>query len=561
MLRFFKSLFVPKQLANSALFNQPARQSSVGSETEVPETHYWNLRSDGAETSCLGSYTEGSGIVLGVYAGKGTSNEICMTKTATIFNDNSKGRLIDALKVTKLPKVGEVRILPQIDPNFDVVAVAGLGDLETGYVKREARDEAKENVRKAVGAAVRNLQDLDMNKIYVEGFDDPESAAEGAHLAVWENHHLISITKRTVKSPDLLLYGDCDMKKWRIGLEKAQAQNFARNLMETPPNLMTPRTFAHSVVQSLCKTNVNVTLRGERWMKDHNMNAFLENTKGSALGPILVELSYFGCDPTSQPVILIGKGMTFNAGGLCLKTCAEMKHMRGDLAGAASVVATFKAIARLGLPLNVIGLLTLGENMPGGTAGKPMDIVKSSSGKSILVAPRDFGGSLMLADAICYAQHFKPKYVVSVATLTKEVQTAFNLSTAGVFTKNEKLWQLLKTSSIHSGDRLWKCPLWNVYEREIKDSPTSDLTTFQHSLYPRGIGCSTAAFLNQFSCHKNWAHVDTYGTMIEDGKTPYLKKGMSGRPTRTIIELLGQIAYPPNTNGKIPPDTFNPDAC
>lgn len=240
---------------------------------------------------------------------------------------------------------------------------------------------------------------LGMNVIYMGGFKNSQSTAESAHLVIWENHPALqSITNSTIKSPDLLLYEDCDMKKWRIGLENAQVQNFVRNLFETPPNLMTPRTFAHSVVQSLYKTNVNITLRGERWMMNHNTNAVLENTKGSALGPILVEVCYCGCDPSSQPVVLIGKGIVFNSGCFCLKTYEEMKHMQGDLAG----VCDFQRFCKIGTTLNFIGLTTLGENIPEGKAGKSMDIVKSSSGNSILEDLRDFRGSLMIADAYCF---------------------------------------------------------------------------------------------------------------------------------------------------------------
>uniref|UniRef100_A0A1B6EK62 Cytosol aminopeptidase n=1 Tax=Cuerna arida TaxID=1464854 RepID=A0A1B6EK62_9HEMI len=560
MFRFLR--FISNIKSSTLIIRPHQRCYSVHGE-EIPATHSWNLSNDGGDISCLGSYTEGSGIILGVYSSETTSNIVCLTKTATIFNHNINGRLIDALKVTPLPRLGEVRVYPKIDPTFDVVAIAGLGRNGAGYNKSEGRDEAKENVRKAVGAGILKLQAMKVNKIYVEGFDDPESAAEGAHLAVWENHHLLPNTKRKVKMPDLILYGDCDMKKWRIGLEKAEAQNFARKLMETPANMMTPRALAYTIVQTLCKTNVNVTLRSERWLQENNMNAFLENTKGSPQSPILVQLNYNGCDPGIPPVVLIGKGLTFNSGGLCLKTCKEMLHMRGDMAGAAVIVAAFKAMAALGLPINVVGLLAIGENMPGGTAGRPKDIVKSLSGKSILVSPRDFSGTLMLADTLCFAQSFNPKYIVSVATLTKEVRTAFGLSASGLFTKNEKLWQLLKIAAIHSGDRLWKCPLWRMYEREIKDFTSSDLSTLQRDeLYPRGISCTTTAFLNQFTCHKNWAHIDTSGTMYEGGRTSYLKKGMSGRPTRTLIEFLGQMAYPPDFEaGKLPSDTVKQDAC
>lgn len=226
------------------------------------------------------------------------------------------GKLVESLKVTPLPSIGETRVYTKLDPSFDLIVVTGLGDVNAGYSKQEGIDESKE------GAGVRHLQDLRVNKVYVEGFDDPESAAEGAHLAVWENQHLRQREKRVVKIPDIILYGDCDMKKWRIGYEKADAQNFARMLIETPANLMTPRTLAYSVVQSICKSNISVTLRTEQWLKDNNMNAFIENTKGSCHAPILVEMYYKGCDASAPPIVLIGKGLTCNAGGLCLKTCS-----------------------------------------------------------------------------------------------------------------------------------------------------------------------------------------------------------------------------------------------
>ncbi|KAG8321805.1 cytosol aminopeptidase-like [Homalodisca vitripennis] len=508
----------------------------------------WNADIEAAGGfSCTGSVNDGSALILGVYPedNHALSQTICLTKTAALFNHNINGKLVEMLKASgPLPNIGEFRVFPKLEPMFSLVAVVGLGDNNAGYEKREQRDESKENIRKAVGVACRYFQGIEVNKIFVEGFEDPESAAEGAFLALWENQHLRAPERRKIKIPDVVMYGDCDWKKWRIGVEKAEAQNFARKLMETPANLMTPRAFAYNVVQALCKTSVNVTLRGETWLKEHNMNAFLANTKGSPQPPFLLEMTYNGCDPAIPPIILIGKGITFNSGGLCLKTCEEMKHMRGDMQGAAVVVATFKALANLGLPINVRGLIPLGENMPGGTAARPRDIIKSTSGKSILISPRDFNGSLMLADTLCYAQQFKPKYIVSLATLSKEVKTAFNLSASGIYTQNEKLWQLLKTSSIHSGDRLWKLPMWNMYEREVKDFTSADLSILS-KYFRRGISATTTALLNQFVCKPNWALIDTYGTMFEDGKTSYIKKGMSGRPTRTMVEFLGQMAYPP----------------
>lgn len=497
--------------------------------------------------TCAGSVNEGSALILGVYKQDedDKSGAVCLTKAAALYNHNIEGKLVSMLKNSgPLPQLGEVRVFPELEPMFNIVAVVGLGDNNAGYEKIEQRDESKENIRKAVGVACRYFQSASINKIFVESFEDPESAAEGAFLSLYEYQSLKSPDKRAVKIPDVLMYGDCDWKKWRIGVEKAEAQNYARKLMETPANLLTPKSFAYNVVQSLCKTSVNVTLRGETWLREHNMNALIANTRGSPQPSFLLEMAYNGCDPAVPPIVLIGKGLTFNSGGLCIKTCQEMKHMRGDMAGAAVVVAAFKALANLGLPVNVVGLIPLGENMPGGTAARPRDIVKSTSGKTILISPRDFNGSLMLADTLCYAQKFKPKYILTLATLNEEIRTGFDLSTSAIYTQNEKLWQLLKTSSIHSGDRLWKLPLWKMYEREVRDFTCADLSVLS-KYFKRGIPTTMTAFLNQFTCLPNWAMIDSMGTMYEYGKTPYLKKGMSGRPTRTIIEFLGQIAYPP----------------
>lgn len=497
--------------------------------------------------TCAGSVNEGSALILGVYKQDedDKSGAVCLTKAAALYNHNIEGKLVAMLKSSgPLPQLGEIRVFPELEPMFNIVAVVGLGDNNAGYEKIEQRDESKENIRKAVGVACRYLQTASINKIFVESFEDPESAAEGAFLSLWEYQSLKAPDKRAVKIPDVLMYGDCDWKKWRIGVEKAEAQNYARKLMETPANLLTPKSFAYNVVQSLCKTSVNVTLRGETWLKEHNMNALLANTRGSPQPSFLLEMAYNGCDPAIPPIVLIGKGLTFNSGGLCIKTCQEMKHMRGDMAGAAVVVAAFKALANLGLPVNVVGLIPLGENMPGGTAARPRDIVKSTSGKTILTSPRDFNGSLMLADTLCYAQKFKPKYILTLATLNEEIKTGFDLSTSAIYTQNEKLWQLLKTSSIHSGDRLWKLPLWKMYEREVRDFTCADLSVLS-KYFKRGIPTTMTAFLNQFTCLPNWALIDSLGTMYEYGKTSYLKKGMAGRPTRTIIEFLGQIAYPP----------------
>jgi aminopeptidase len=400
-------------------------------------------------------------------------------------------------------------------------------------------DEWKEGIRQGAAKGSRTLQDQYITTIFVDCMGHAESAAEGAAMGIWMFQDLKNEVKQK-SIPRLELYDDCDYTGWQIGLQKASAQNLARQLCETPANLLTPTAFAQSAVEVLARAGVNVEVKTMNWTKMQKMEGFNASAKGSCEPPIFLEISYYGCEGDVSPAVLIGKGVTFDSGGLMLKNCGEMKHNRGDMSGAACVLATCRAIAALQLPINVRALIPLMENLPGTCALKPGDVIKASNGKTILVQRTDFDGRIALADTLAYSAVFNPKLILDVGTLVPEMADTFGSAATGVFTNNDSLYDLMRTASIHTGDRVWRMPLWNHFTEKLTTVPGVDIGDRQIHL---GRPCTLAAFLREFVPHGDWIHLDTYAVQRSDGFTiPYLRRGMSGRPTRTIIEFLAQLA-------------------
>lgn len=441
-----------------------------------------------------------------------------------------------------MPKRGECRVFYALDKTYSAVAVCGLGSECLGYNRYEVMDEGKEAIRMAAATGVRKLQEIDTSKIYVENFGHSESAAEGAGMGVWINQEFKEKTAQ-IQIPQIEMWADrgldCDWDAWKIGLQKAHAQNLARQLQETPANLMTPTLFAQNIVEVLCMSGVNVEVKVRSWAESKKMNAYLAVAKGSCEPPIFLELSYFGTNYDERPIVLIGQGNTYDSGGLCKKSVPEMRDMRGDMTGAASVVAACKACAALKLPVNIRALIPLCEHIIGCNAMKPGDIVTAMNGKTIEVESADNEGTLILADALCYAETFGPKFIVDVGTLSRHLLDAVGPTATGIFTNSEELWQQVKTASIHTGDRVWRMPLWKYYTDQVTSSEKVDV---------QNVGCKGggepskfAAFLREFVACGKWMHMDAYNVMTTDGYDyPYLRLGMAGRPTRTLIEFIAQ---------------------
>ena len=231
----------------------------------------------------------------------------------------------------------------------------------------------------------------------------------------------------------------------------------------------------------------------------------------------------------------MGKGITFDSGGLSLKPADGMAEMKYDMAGAASVLGTLKACALLKLPINVVGLLACAENLPGGTAVKPGDIITSMSGQTVEIINTDAEGRLVLADALTYAERFEPRFVIDMATLTGAVIVALGNVNSGLMTNDEALAQLILSAASESEDKVWRLPLDADYQEAI-DSPLADML---NATFDRSAGSITAAcFLSRFTDKYRWAHLDIAGTAWVSGK----KRNATGRPVSLLIQLLRHVA-------------------
>lgn len=440
--------------------------------------------------------------------------------------------------------LGEKKIFSNIDCEFGSVAIVGLGKEGVGYNELEAIDEGMENVRVAAGIGAKNLQKNGCTNIHVDPMEYPEQSAEGSALAVWR-YQENKLKKDRKPIPKLELFDSPEQDAWTRGLFKADAQNLARTLCDAPANQITPTAFAQAAVDALCPCGVNVEVRNMDWIETQNMTSFLSVGKSSCEPPIFLEINYCGDENSSRPILLVGQGLTFNSGGLCLKEAHGMEEHRASMSGAAAVVATIRACAALSLPINVVGVCPLCENMPSGMAFKPGDVITCLNGKNVAVHDTNNAGRLILADTLCYAQTtYKPKLVVDVATLTNGVRQALGGSASGVFSNSHYIWkQMLKAGAI-TGDRVWRLPLWNYYKKKVTDYTNVDLSNAGQG---KGSPCLAAAFLKEFVPCVDWIHLDITGVgMLKQGVSlPYLEHGrMTGRPTRTLIQFLHQMACP-----------------
>ncbi|TSO98548.1 Cytosol aminopeptidase [Bagarius yarrelli] len=484
------------------------------------------------------------GLVLGVYEKdkEDNRNNGVFTEAAAAFDRSVSGKLSEILSVSGPPlKKGKSRMFYGLHQDFPSIAVVGLGKKGAGVCGKEYWDYSKENIRSAVAVGCRQFQDLEIPHVEVDPCGDSQSAAEGAVLGLFDYNEFKS-KKSTQVTPQL--HGSGDAKAWEKGVLYGEGQNLARRLMEAPANHVTPTIFADTIEQKLFPFSDRVTVhkRAKAWIESEQMGAFLSVAKGSDEPPVFLELHYSGSPDTNQaPLVLVGKGVTFDSGGISIKPASGMDAMRADMGGAATVCSAIVTAAALKLQVNIIGLAPLCENMPSGKANKPGDVVKAKNGKTIQVDNTDAEGRLILADALCYAHNFNPRAIVNAATLTGAMDVALGSAAAGVFTNSDWLWEQLHKASVVTGDRVWRMPLFQHYTRQIAESALADLNNI--GKYSRSGGaCTAAAFLQEFVTASHWAHLDIAGVMSNKDEVPYLRKGMSGRPTRTLVEFAAALA-------------------
>ncbi len=337
---------------------------------------------------------------------------------------------------------------------------------------------------------------------------------------------LKSITFATLGKPTAALKSALDQ-----ATATAHGMDFAKTLGNLPGNICTPAYLAAKAL-ALGKTHksIKTTVLEEKDMQKLGMGSFLSVTRGSEQPAKLITMEYHGADRKQKPVVLVGKGITFDSGGISLKPGAEMDEMKFDMCGAASVLGTMQAIAEMGLKLNVVGVIPACENLPSGKATKPGDIVTSMSGQTIEILNTDAEGRLILCDALTYSKKFNPDTVIDIATLTGACVIALGHVASGLFSNEDKLAQELLAAGEQAHDRAWQLPLWEDYQ-PLLDSNFADM----QNIGGRAGGTITAAcFLSRFTKDYRWAHLDIAGTAWKSGKD----KGATGRPVPLLTQYL-----------------------
>jgi leucyl aminopeptidase len=325
----------------------------------------------------------------------------------------------------------------------------------------------------------------------------------------------------------------------RKGLIEAEQQNMVRDLVNEPACYLTPDLFVKNIISTGRKHKLPVKVWKEVDLRRDNMNAILAVGQGSRHPPRLATISYLGRGGKDIDIALVGKGVTFDSGGISIKDSDNMSEMKGDMAGAAVVLAAVSGAARLRLKVNVTGVIPLAENMPGGGAQRPGDIIKTASGVTIEVDNTDAEGRLLLADAIYLAATLKPKAgIVDVATLTGSCTVALGSQAIALMGNNSNLIDRIKKASFASGERIWELPLWDDYKELIESKPADVRNT---SSRPREAGTIVGGmFLKRFAGETPWAHLDIAGVYLTNNSVHYLASGSSGRCTRLLLTTIDE---------------------
>jgi leucyl aminopeptidase len=393
---------------------------------------------------------------------------------------------------------------------------------------------------KLVAAAAANwakdqaVVNVDLNLLSVS---ETKKWVQAFTIATEETNYHFDSFKQNANQPLLQQVNYYSAYDVHTDLHKAQAivygMNICKDLGNTPANICTPSYLAQKAADLATELGASAKIMAIDEIQQMGMNAFLAVAKGSTAGAQLIELCYQGAvDAQDKPIILVGKGITFDSGGISLKPGASMDEMKYDMCGAASVIGTFAAAAKLSLPINLIAIVPTCENMPAGNALKPGDIIQSMNGLSIEVLNTDAEGRLILCDALTYADRFEPAAVIDVATLTGACIISLGHVAQGVLGNNQDLIDQLLQAAQTSDDKTWQLPLFEEYKEQLK-SNFADL----QNIGGRPAGTITAAsFLSYFAENYPWAHLDIAGTAWQSGSN----KGATGRPVPLLLEFLIQ---------------------
>jgi leucyl aminopeptidase len=402
-------------------------------------------------------------------------------------------------------------------------------------------------VRKAAGVAVRFAKPRKLRELAIavpEGLD-PAAAAravvEGAYIGDFDPDTYRSDRKdQSIEQLNIVGSGAAVEAGVREGMILGEAQNFTRTLVNEPSNIMTPTVLGERAAAMCQQFGLTCEVFGADKLKELKMGAFWGVTKGSQEPPALIVMTYEPKGASATPVLgLVGKGITFDTGGISIKPADGMEKMKYDMAGGAAMIGAMQAIAQLKPAVKVIGIICAAENMPSGSAMKPGDVQIAMSGKSIEIINTDAEGRLVLADGLAYARQLGATHLIDAATLTGACVVALGIINAGVFSNDEETYQHFTKALETSGERFWRLPVEDDYRDQIK-SNIADIMNTGGSRW--GGAISAAMFLKEFAEDTPWIHLDIAGVAWSEEQKPWMAKGPSGVAVRTITEWVRTYA-------------------
>ena len=460
-----------------------------------------------------------------------------LSKSASQLDQATGGIIATVVKRGDISgKLAETLLIPNITGiKAQRVLLLGCGD---------EKPLSEANLNKLLDSALNCLSShklkdacLLLNEISIEGHDQAWLAGQLAIAGGSKNYNYTKTLSKPKPAATLkhLTLSIPATKATTAAINQGKAiangMNTAKELGNLPGNICTP-TYLATQAKALGRkhTSVSVSVLEEKKMRELGMGSLLSVSAGSTQPAKLIVMEYKGAAKTQKPHVLVGKGITFDSGGISLKPGAKMDEMKYDMCGAASVLGTMTAITELKLPINVVAIIAAAENMPNGQATKPGDVVTSMSGQTIEVLNTDAEGRLVLCDALTYAEQFKPLSVIDIATLTGACVVALGKHASGLFSNNDDFADELLEAGKQVGDRAWQMPLWEDYQSQL-DSNFADIANVGG---PEGGSITAACFLSRFTKKLRWAHLDIAGTAWVSGAN----KGATGRPVALLTQYL-----------------------
>jgi leucyl aminopeptidase len=420
------------------------------------------------------------------------------------------------------------------------IALVGLG---------KQNELNPEKLRTAYASALRHLRginikeaatSLPMNLLPGKGRQIVQAAVEGAVLGLYQYTPYKTVGREELKEMAAfnIIAGAKDFALIQEEVKKSgiitDAVYFARDLVSAPANEMTPSIMAQKAKEIARRKKVTCKVLDKDRMKKIGMNTLLAVASGSNEEPKFIVLEYAGGKKNTAPVVLVGKGLTFDSGGISIKPSEKMDEMKTDMSGGAAVMGAVMAVADLQIPLNVVALIPATENLPSGTALKPGDIIKSYSGKTVEVLNTDAEGRLILCDALSYACEYKPEAIIDLATLTGACVIALGDDVIGMLGTDDSLKKEVEQSARNTEELVWELPLWEMYHELIK----SDIADYKNAAGRPAGTITAAAFLSKFVGDYPWVHLDIAGPAWTTKDKPYIPKGASGVGVRLLVDFL-----------------------